>query len=315
MIVVPPRCLHNWWPLLSEHAAPMLRDTFVFWWLSTSSLSFGLATSATVPPCCSFISLSFFATSSHELSPWPRPSWASQQLARPRLSSATATRPATTLFGLSSSRPATSLFGPSSSRPATSLFGPSSTRPATSLFGPSSTRPATSLFGLSSTRLTTSSTSATARASQSAPDDVQPATHILLVTLHAASLGTVLCSFVSLPQPLCFFPLLFVALFSYREFFFAHNSLEGEYCSVPPSHTTHKQYLQLLNFVLSYFIFIVHIQLSYNAFLFTHARSSTLDWHRHQSSQLDSFSLSPSPPCLSPRGDISILSSYLSSLF
>ena len=44
-------------------------------------------------------------------------------------------------------------------------------------------------------------------------------------------------------------------------------------------------------FVLSFFIFILHIQLLYNAFLFTHARSSTLDWHRHQSSQLDSFSL------------------------
>ena len=48
--------------------------------------------------------------------------------------------------------------------------------------------------------------------------------------------------------------------------------------------------LQLLYFPI--FIFIVRIQLSYNAFLFTHARSSTSDWHRHQSSQLDSFSLS-----------------------
>ena len=46
--------------------------------------------------------------------------------------------------------------------------------------------------------------------------------------------------------------------------------------------------LQLLYFPI---IFIVHIQLSYNAFLFTLARSSTSDWHRHQSSQLDSFSL------------------------
>ena len=45
-------------------------------------------------------------------------------------------------------------------------------------------------------------------------------------------------------------------------------------------------------FVLSYFVFIVHIQLSYNAFLSAHARSFTSDWHRHQNSQLDSFSLS-----------------------
>ena len=46
-------------------------------------------------------------------------------------------------------------------------------------------------------------------------------------------------------------------------------------------------------FVLSYFIFIVHnTTFIDNAFLFTHARSSTSDWHRHQSSQLDSFSLS-----------------------
>ena len=48
--------------------------------------------------------------------------------------------------------------------------------------------------------------------------------------------------------------------------------------------------LQLLYFHI--FIFIVHIQLSYSALLFTHTRSFTSNWHRHQSSQLDSFSLS-----------------------
>ena len=63
-------------------------------------------------------------------------------------------------------------------------------------------------------------------------------------------------------------------------------------CCVPPPHTTH------LNFVLSYFIINVHIQLSYNAFLFTHARSSTSDWHRHQRSQLDSLSLHRLPAFL-----------------
>ena len=61
------------------------------------------------------------------------------------------------------------------------------------------------------------------------------------------SLGIVLFLFVSLPQPLCSFPLLFLALFSYRSLFFHTNSLEREYCSVPPSHTTHKPYLQLLS--------------------------------------------------------------------
>ena len=51
------------------------------------------------------LSLSFFATSSHQLSPRPR------QLISPQ-----ETRPATSLFGLGSSRPATSLFGLSSTR-------------------------------------------------------------------------------------------------------------------------------------------------------------------------------------------------------
>ena len=195
--------------------------------------------------------------------------------------------PGPTLFGLSSTRPATSLFGLSSTRPATSLFGPSSTRPATSLFGPSSTRPATSLFGLSSTRPTTSSTSATARASQLATDDVQPATHILLVTLHAASLGTVLCSFVSLPQPCVFFLCCSLLSFPIVIFFFIQTHWRGSIV-VFLSCTLHT-----CTFVLSYFIFIVHnTTFIDNAFLFTHARSSTSDWHRHHSSQLVSFSLS-----------------------
>ena len=45
-------------------------------------------------------------------------------------------------------------------------------------------------------------------------------------------------------------------------------------CSVPPSHTTHKQYLQLLYFPIFILILSLHIQLSYT-FIFTHTLSST----------------------------------------
>ena len=156
--------------------------------------------------------------------------------------------PGPTLFGLSSTRPATSLFGLSSSRPATSLFGPSSTRPATSRFGLRRTRPATSLFGLSSTRSTTSSTQPQLGASShSAPD---PACNAH--SSRDAARGSRYCTlfFCLSPSTFVFFFFvycLFLALSSFREFFFHTNPLEGEgeYCSVPPSHTT--------TFVLLYF--------------------------------------------------------------
>ena len=70
------------------------------------------------------------------------------------------------------------------------------------------------------------------------------------------------------------------------------SMLSSDSCVVFLPRTLHTNSIyNFCTFVLSYFIFTLHIQLSYNAFLFTHARSSTLDWHRHQSSQLDSFSL------------------------
>ena len=257
MIVVPPRRHHNWWPLLSEHAAPMLRDTFVFWWLSTSSLSFGLAasatvqqccsfvslsfglaTSATVPPCCSFVSLSFFATSSHELSPRPRPSWASQQLARPRLFSASAALARPRLF-----RPQQQSPGHVSLRPQQHSPGHVSLRSQQHSPGHVSLRPQQHpldhVFDLSrSSRFAVSPRWCPACNAHPSRDT-------------ARRLGTVLCSFVSLPQPLCFFSFTVPCSLFLSWVFFPTNSLEGEYCSVPPSHTH-------LNFVLSYFIFIVH---------------------------------------------------------
>ena len=96
------------------------------------------------------------------------------------------------------------------------------------------------------------------------------------------------CSFpLSLPQIptifLCSSASHFFLLSFHIVSFLSHNSLEGEYCSVPPSHTT-TLYFPIL-------IFDVHLQLSCT-FLFPHALASFSDWHRHKSTQLDSFSLS-----------------------
>ena len=125
------------------------------------------------------------------------------------------------------------------------------TRPATSLFGLSSTRPATSFFGLSSTRPATSSTSVTAWRHFTVSPRWCPACNAHPSRDAARGSLSVLhfFLFVSLPQPLCFFFSFTVPCSLFISWVFFHtNSLEGEYCSVPPSHTTHKPYLQLLNF-------------------------------------------------------------------
>ena len=74
-----------------------------------------------------------------------------------------------------------------------------------SLFGLSSTRPATSLFRLSSTRPAASSTSATVRRHFAVNPRRCPACNTRDSRDAArGSLGTVLFSIFSLPQPLCF---------------------------------------------------------------------------------------------------------------
>ena len=115
----------------------MLRDTFVFG-DSRHRLSLFRTCHQRNRPTALFVrlSLSFFATSSHEppatstrpaptlfgLSNTPGPnSLRPQQLAWPRLSSASATRPAPTLFGLST-RPATAFSSASAPRPATQRY-------------------------------------------------------------------------------------------------------------------------------------------------------------------------------------------------
>ena len=250
MIVVPPRRRHNWWPLLSE--PPHRCFGHLCFGDSRHRLSL-----LDLPPAQPFhsavrssLSLSSLPlpTSSapghippgpHSNSPGPD-SLRPQQLARPRLSSAPAALARPRLFSASTH---------SSTRP-----GHVSLR--------SQQHSLDHVFDLShSSRFAVSPRWCPACNARPSRD--------------AARRLSRYCTLFFCLSPstfVFFFLLLFVALFSYREFFFAHNSLEGEYCSVPPSHTTHKQYLQLWYFCT----FLFYLYLTHTTFIqriLIHART------------------------------------------
>ena len=157
-------------------------------------------------------------------------------------------------------------------------------RPHSALFGLSSTCPATPFFGLSHSP-------APLRFSPQwyPPCNAHPSWRCTRI-----SLGTALFSICLSPQTFVFFRLLFLALFSYGEFFFffvySHtNLLAGSH--VVMTIRTHAHYTHHTIFVTHSARILIHAHILFHIQIGTGTRAVNV-----------TLSLSTSPPCLSPRG-------------